>query len=152
MNSGDVVASGEFDLERFIRAQEGGVYEQALAEIRAGRKRTHWMWFVFPQLAGLGMSPTAQRFGIKGIGEAKAYLAHPLLGKRLEECMESAAAIEGLTAREAFGTPDDLKLRSSATLFAAAAPGGSVYEQVLKRFFGGEPDEKTLELLGDASR
>jgi uncharacterized protein (DUF1810 family) len=151
MNPSEGMARSEFDLDRFIAAQDGGVYERALAEIRAGRKRTHWMWFIFPQLAGLGTSATAQRFGIAGAAEAKSYLAHPVLGRRLEECMAAAAAIEGLAAREAFGTPDDLKLRSSATLFADVSPAGSIFEKVLRRFFGGEPDEKTLGLLAEVS-
>jgi uncharacterized protein (DUF1810 family) len=139
--------SDPHDLARFIEAQEG-IYDQALAEIRRGRKASHWMWFVFPQLAGLGSSPTARRFAIQDRAEAEAYLAHPVLGQRLIECGEAALAAEGRTAFEVFGSPDDLKLRSSATLFARVSPAGSVFERVLARYFDGKADERTLRLLG----
>ena len=136
-------------LDRFLTAQEG-VYEDALAELRAGRKRSHWMWYVLPQLAGLGMSASSQRYGIASAAEARAYLEHPVLGARLLEC---AAVLLGLpqhlTARQVLGYPDDLKLRSCATLFAATSPPGSVFERLLDRYYDGESDPRTLELLRD---
>jgi uncharacterized protein (DUF1810 family) len=135
-----------FDLQRFVSAQEG-VHDKALAEVRAGRKRTHWMWYIFPQLDGLGSSPTARRYGIKSIEEARAYLAHPLLGPRLVECAEAALAVEGRTASEIFGYPDDLKLKSSMTLFASVAEPDSVFVRVLDKYYRGEQDARTLELL-----
>lgn len=140
-------AADPFDLGRFVKAQEA-VYPTALAEIRAGWKRTHWMWFIFPQFAGLGFSATAERYAINSLDEARAYLAHPVLGPRLLECASAAAALEGRKAREVFGSPDDLKLRSSATLFAAVSPADSVFQRVLKVFFHGAPDERTLQLIG----
>lgn len=138
-----------FDLNRFVQAQAED-YEQALREITAGRKVSHWMWYVFPQLDGLGFSPMAKRYAIKSLDEARAYLAHPLLGPRLVACAEAALTVDGRTATQIFGTPDDLKLKSSATLFSAATPPGSVFERVLAKFYGGQPDERTLELLGVA--
>lgn len=138
--------SDPFDLERFVAAQRG-VYETALAEIRDGEKTSHWMWFVFPQLAGLGRSPMAQRYAIGGVAEARAYLAHPVLGPRLVDCAESAIAVRGSSANDIFGSPDDLKLRSSATLFAHVSPPGSPFHGLLERFFGGHPDPATLKLL-----
>lgn len=134
------------DLERFLDAQRDD-YPRALAEVRNGRKRTHWMWYVFPQLAGLGHSPMAQHYAIRSLDEAKAYLAHPQLGPRLTECFEALLQAQGRSAHDIFGSPDDLKLRSCATLFSRAAPAGSVFEQVLDRYFGGERDERTLALL-----
>ena len=134
-----------FNLDRFVSAQ-AGVYEQAFAEIRAGRKRSHWMWFIFPQIAGLGSSPTSQHFAIRDRAEAEAYLAHPILGARLIECCEALLALKTDSASGVFGYPDDLKLKSSATLFAAVSPSGSVFEQLLKKFFAGRPDLKTIEL------
>lgn len=139
-----------FDLSRFVRAQEG-VYEQALAELQAGRKRTHWMWFIFPQIEGLGFSATSRRYAIRSADEARAYLNHPVLGPRLIACVQAVLAVEGRTASEIFGWPDDLKLRSCATLFAHVSSPGSVFERVLERFYGGEPDAKTLELLRSMS-
>lgn len=137
-----------FDLERFIAAQSGGVHERAVAELRLGRKQSHWMWFVLPQLAGLGYSSMARRYGISGIDEAQAYLAHPLLGARLQEC---AATLEALdprhSARDIFGTPDDVKLRSSLTLFAHAAGPGSVFERILAKYFDGQRDVLTVAML-----
>ncbi|MFB3820071.1 MAG: DUF1810 domain-containing protein, partial [Candidatus Methylomirabilales bacterium] len=124
------------DLNRFVRAQEGD-YERALAELRSGRKRTHWMWYIFPQLDGLGFSATARHYGIKSLEEARAYLAHPILGPRLEESAEAVLRIEGRSATAIFGSPDDLKLRSCATLFAAASPPGSVFERLLGKYYGG---------------
>jgi uncharacterized protein (DUF1810 family) len=134
------------DLERFVRAQSG-VYDDALAEIKGGRKRSHWMWFVFPQIAGLGSSPTAQRYALSGPGEAQAYLAHPVLGPRLTEISQAMLAVDGRSAEEVLGYPDDLKLRSSMTLFAHVAEDPSVFEAVLERYYDG-PDQRTLDLLG----
>lgn len=134
------------DLGRFVAAQDG-VYDEALVEIRSGRKRSHWMWFVFPQFAGLGSSETSRHFAIRNVAEAGAYLDHPVLGPRLTEAAGAALSVEGLTAREIFGSPDDMKLRSCATLFAHVSPAGSVFHRLLDRFFGGEPDRRTLELL-----
>jgi uncharacterized protein (DUF1810 family) len=142
------VPEAPHDLERFVRAQErtGGT---ALAEIRNGRKRSHWMWYVFPQIAGLGFSEASRRYAIRSAAEARAYLAHPLLGPRLIECFEAALGVEGRTAHEIFGSPDDLKFRSCATLFAGVAPPGSVFQQALDKYFDGEGDPRTLELLGE---
>ncbi|RFU21195.1 DUF1810 domain-containing protein [Geodermatophilus marinus] len=132
-----------YDLDRFLRAQDGGVHEQAVAELRAGAKRGHWMWFVFPQVAGLGRSATAQHFAISGLDEARAYLAHPVLGPRLEEAARALLAVRGRTAEQVLGPVDALKLRSSMTLFAAAGPGRAVFGEVLDRFYAGEPDTAT---------
>lgn len=137
-----------FDLNRFVAAQDAGVFELALQEIRKGRKQTHWMWFIFPQIAGLGSSPTARKYAISGREEAAAYLAHPVLGPRLIECAEAAVNVPGRTAHEIFGSPDDFKLRSCATLFSRVASADSVFDRVLTRFFEGQPDESTLDLLG----
>jgi uncharacterized protein (DUF1810 family) len=139
-------ATDPFDLDRFVRAQAAD-YAAALAEVRAGRKETHWMWYVFPQLAGLGSSPTARRYAITGRAEAEAYLAHPVLGPRLVEVAEAALAVAGRSARDVFGPPDDLKLRSCATLFARVSPPGSVFERLLAKYFDGRPDERTVALL-----
>jgi uncharacterized protein (DUF1810 family) len=136
-----------YDLERFVKAQEGH-FTDALAEIRAGRKRSHWMWFVFPQIAGLGSSAMAQRYAIGSLAEARAYLQHPVLGPRLLECSESACAVDGRSALEIFGTPDDLKLRSSATLFDAVSAPGSVFARLLETFFDGQRDTRTLAIIG----
>jgi len=135
-----------YDLERFVEAQRR-IYAGALAEIRGGLKRSHWMWFVFPQLAGLGHSSMAQRYAVHGLAEARGYLAHPVLGARLTECADALLALSGCTAHEIFGDPDELKLRSSMTLFAAAAGPDSVFARVLARYFGGAPDPRTLALL-----
>jgi uncharacterized protein (DUF1810 family) len=135
-----------FDLGRFVSAQ-AGIYDAALAEIRRGEKRTHWMWFIFPQLAGLGSSPTAQRYAIASLPEATAYLSHHMLGPRLNECAEAALAVTGRSALEIFGSPDDMKLRSSATLFAQISDAGSVFHQILEKYFAGHGDERTLALL-----
>ena len=137
------------DLNRFVQAQED-VYEQALSEIVDGRKRTHWMWYVFPQIDGLAFSPTSKRFSIKGVEEAKAYLVHPILGPRLLECAEAVVRAEGRSATEIFGAPDDLKLRSCATLFACVSPRNSVFDRLLTKYYRGERDGKTLQLLGIA--
>jgi uncharacterized protein (DUF1810 family) len=136
-----------YDLDRFLRAQEGD-YEQALAEIKRGQKRTHWMWYTFPQIDGLGRSPTAKYYAIKSTAEAMAYLEHPVLGPRLRECAEAVVGVEGRTATAIFGSPDDLKLRSCATLFASVAPPGSVFDRLLGKYYGGTRDEQTLRLLG----
>jgi uncharacterized protein (DUF1810 family) len=132
-------------LERFVSAQTG-TYEAALAELTAGHKRSHWMWFVFPQIAGLGTSPTAQRYAIASLDEARAYLAHPVLGPRLRECAGALLGLGNRTAAEILGYPDDLKLRSSMTLFARAAADPGVFQAVLDRYFPG-PDERTLQLI-----
>ena len=136
-----------YDLERFVAAQNP-VWDRVRAELARGRKASHWMWFAFPQLAGLGSSSTARAYALSGLDEAQAYLAHPVLGPRLREAAELAAAVQGRTASEVFGYPDDLKLRSSMTLFARAAPQDPVFTAVLDRYFGGDPDPRTLELLG----
>ena len=134
------------DLSRFLDAQQG-IYEMALSEIRQGQKRSHWMWFVFPQYAGLGVSPTSQRYAITSVAEAKEYLKDPVLGRRLLECADALLRLEGRSAQQIFGFTDDMKLRSCATLFAQISPGGSVFERVLQKYFGGERDDKTLRLL-----
>jgi uncharacterized protein (DUF1810 family) len=139
-----------YDLNRFLTAQDsGGTYEQAVAELRRGRKVSHWMWFVFPQVAGLGQTPTSRWFAISSLDEARAYLAHPVLGPRLVECASIVAETEGRTAEQIFGGLDAQKLRSSATLFLRAAPDEPVFAAMLERFFGGEPDAATDRLLGE---
>jgi uncharacterized protein (DUF1810 family) len=140
------------DLQRFIDAQDaasGGttVYERALAELRAGAKRSHWMWFVFPQLAGLGSSAMAQRYAIADLDEAAAYLADPALGPRLRDCVAAVNAVRGKTAHEIMGGPDDLKLRSSLTLFAEAAPDNADFRAALDRYYDGEADPRTMAAL-----
>ena len=139
--------SDEHDLSRFVEAQ-GSTYERALAELRSGRKRSHWMWYIFPQLAGLGRSATSRHYAIRNADEAKAYLAHLLLGPRLIECATAVVEIENRSAYEIFGSPDDLKLHSSATLFARVSPPRSVFSRLLAKYFGGREDEQTLRLLG----
>lgn len=139
-----------YDLARFVEAQEPD-YQRALSEIRSGQKRSHWMWYIFPQIDGLGFSPTSKRYSIKSLAEAEAYLRHPILGPRLLEIAQATLAVEGRSAFEVFGSPDDLKLRSSATLFASVSAAGSVFQQLLDRFFGGEPDDATLRLLREES-
>jgi uncharacterized protein (DUF1810 family) len=133
-------------LARFLNAQEWD-YEVALGELKAGQKRSHWMWYIFPQIDGLGFSSTAKLYAIKSVEEAKAYLAHPVLGARLVESARAVLAIEGKTAQQILGTPDDLKLKSCATLFAQISPPDSVFEQVLAKYYGGERDTKTLQLI-----
>jgi uncharacterized protein (DUF1810 family) len=142
-------ADDPFDLGRFVAAQDD-TYSQALAELRSGRKRSHWMWFVFPQVDGLGFSAATKRYAIKSGAEARAYLAHPVLGARLRECAEAVLAIEGRTAFQVFGSPDNMKLRSSMTLFAVVAD--SVFEAVLAKYFEGERDAATLELLAKLAK
>jgi uncharacterized protein (DUF1810 family) len=139
-------AGDPHNLSRFVQAQEQD-YDRALSEIRRGRKQSHWMWYIFPQFDGLGFSATSRRYSIKSRAEAEAYLGHPVLGPRLIECAEAALGVEGRSAFEILGSPDDMKLRSCATLFACVSPAGSVFERVLDKFFHGEPDGKTLSLL-----
>lgn len=135
-----------FDLNRFVTAQQP-VYNAVLRELAAGRKSSHWMWFIFPQLRGLGRSSTASFYGIASVAEALAYWRHPVLGARLAECCSALLRIEGKTALEVFGSPDDMKLKSSMTLFEHAAPEAAVFGRVLERYFGGSRDRRTLELL-----
>jgi uncharacterized protein (DUF1810 family) len=135
-----------FDLARFVEAQEED-YGRALAEIRGGRKQSHWMWYVFPQFEGLGLSAISKHYSIKSRAEAEAYLAHPILGPRLVECAQSAIEVQGRSALEIFGSPDDLKLRSSATLFALVSPSDSVFQRLLDKYFQGARDARTLELV-----
>jgi uncharacterized protein (DUF1810 family) len=142
------IVTEEFDLERFVDAQdEGGTYARAIEELRRGRKVSHWMWFVFPQLAGLGQSPMSQRYAISSLPEAVAYLAHPLLGSRLVESTRIVASIHGRSAEDIFGGIDSMKLRSSMTLFARAAPEEPVFAEVLDRFFDGVGDPVTEGLI-----
>lgn len=135
-----------YDLDRFVKAQQD-VYSTALAELRRGEKRTHWMWYIFPQLAGLGKSSTAVHFAILGLAEAEAYLLHPVLGPRLLECANAVLAVPERSAREIMGVPDDMKLRSCATLFARVSPPGSVFERILDRYYDGDADMQTVALL-----
>ena len=140
-----------YDLERFVTAQQaGGTYQRALAELRQGQKSSHWMWFVFPQIAGLGSSPTAKRYAIGSLDEARAYLAHPVLGQRLADCAEAVCAVRGRTAEQILGGIDAQKLRSSATLFARADPGAEVFGRVLDQYFGGQADPETDARLARA--
>jgi uncharacterized protein (DUF1810 family) len=145
---GDSASSGHgHDLDRFVDAQDR-VYRQVVEELRRGRKTSHWMWFVFPQVAGLGSSPTSRQFAIASLDEARAYLAHPVLGARLRECASLLLASRGSTADDIFGSIDARKLRSSMTLFHRAAPEDPVFQQVLDRYFDGQPDRATDERLG----
>ena len=136
----------EFDLDRFVNAQDP-VYSDVLAELRTGKKRTHWMWFVFPQIAGLGQSEMARRYAIRSSDEAAAYLAHPVLGPRLRECARLVALHRDMEAREIFDSPDDLKFHSSITLFNDIAPDEAVFQTCLDQFFDGRPDPETLARL-----
>ena len=135
-----------FRLRRFIAPQKRD-YETALQELKHGRKRTHWMWYIFPQFSGLGNSPVAKLYEIKSIAEAQAYLDHPILGPRLQECTAAILAIEGRTAAEIFPFPDNLKLRSCLTLFAHISPPGSPFTAALRKFYDGQLDEKTVQLI-----
>jgi uncharacterized protein (DUF1810 family) len=139
------VSGDTFDLERFLTAQ-APVMDDVRAELGAGRKRSHWMWFVFPQLKGLGTSSMAQHYGIASLAEACAYLAHPVLGPRLRECCELMLAVPEKTAHDILGSPDDLKFLSCVTLFSLAAPGDELFGRCLARFYGGTPDARTLAL------
>jgi uncharacterized protein (DUF1810 family) len=138
--------SDPFDLTRFVEAQQHD-YRQALDELCAGAKRSHWIWYVFPQLRGLGRSEMAEHYGISGLDEARAYLAHPLLGPRLEDCARALLSHRGRPVRQIMGSPDDLKLRSSMTLFHAAAPTQPLFAEVLQAFYYGEQDAATLQRL-----
>ena len=139
--------SDPHDLQRFVTAQ-ATVIDAVRVELRAGRKRSHWMWFVFPQLRGLGLSATAQHYGIASLDEARAYLAHPVLGERLRECVGLMLQVPEADAHAILGSPDDLKFRSCLTLFALAAPEEPLFKQALERFYAGEPDPRTLALCG----
>ncbi len=140
-----------FQLNRFVTAQHDD-YARALAEIKSGRKTSHWMWYIFPQIVGLGSSSMSAYYAIKSLDEARAYLAHPVLGPRLVECAEAALSVQGKTAKDIFGTIDAMKLRSCATLFASVSPAGSVFHRLLNTFFAREQDTQTLHLAGVASR
>jgi uncharacterized protein (DUF1810 family) len=134
------------DLNRFVRAQEED-YGRVLSEIRDGRKRSHWMWYIFPQLEGLGSTSMSRRYAIKGRAEAIAYLNHPILGPRLVECVDAVLCVENRSALEIFGSPDDLKLRSCATLFASVSPGDSIFHRLIDKYFQGAPDRRTIQHL-----
>jgi uncharacterized protein (DUF1810 family) len=140
-------ADDPHDLRRFVEAQKND-YERALSEIRSGRKRSHWIWYIYPQIDGLGFSSMSKRYAIKSAAEADAFLKHPVLGPRLAECCEAILGVEGRSAFEILGSPDDMKLKSCATLFACVSPPGSVFAQVLDKYFQGARDGKTLRLLG----
>jgi uncharacterized protein (DUF1810 family) len=135
-------------LERFLEAQ-APVYAQALAELQAGQKQSHWMWFVFPQIHGLGQSATSRAFAIQSLAEARAYLAHPVLGERLRECCQAVMNVRGKSARDIFGSPDDAKFHSCVTLFAETAPQDVMFYNLLEKYFDGDADEATLESLAD---
>lgn len=139
------LSNDPYDLDRFVRAQAAD-YDRALSELRDGEKRSHWMWYIFPQIEGLGHSPMSHRYSIKSVAEARAYLAHPVLSRRLRECAAVVYDMVGRSALEIFRSPDDLKLRSCATLFAAVS-GDGVFEQVLQKYFGGQHDEETLRRM-----
>jgi len=133
-------------LDRFVEAQ-APVYDQALAELRAGQKQSHWMWFVFPQMVGLGQSATSRAYAIQSLDEARGYLAHPVLGTRLRECCQAVMNVRGKSARDIFGAPDDQKFQSCLSLFAEAAPDDVLFYNLLEKYFDGDADEATLELL-----
>ena len=138
------------DLSRFLKAQEHD-YEQALREIRSGRKRSHWMWYIFPQIQGLGFSSTAQYYAIRDLDEAKEYLAHPVLGARLKEISSALLNLDGLSAHEIFGYPDDLKLCSCMTLFRLADLDCDIFERVLEKYYDGRPDNLTVRIVKELS-
>jgi uncharacterized protein (DUF1810 family) len=140
-------SSDPYDLNRFISAQEG-IYDRALAELREGLKRSHWMWFIFPQIDGLGHSPTTRHYSIKSLEEARQYLAHPVLGARLKECVEAVLNVQGQSASDIFGHPDDWKLQSSMTLFELVSGPHSVFARVLDKYYQGKRDERTLQIVG----
>lgn len=137
-----------FDLNRFLEAQEEG-YAQVVSELENGRKRTHWMWYIFPQIDGLAFSPMSKRYSIKSREEAQAYLRHPVLGSRLQECAEAVVHVEGRSIEEILGSPDDMKLKSCATLFAFVSSSNSVFERIIEKYYHGEQDDRTLRLLAD---
>jgi uncharacterized protein (DUF1810 family) len=149
MGNGYRTEAGEdpFDLNRFASAQEG-VYDRALAEVRSGLKRSHWMWYIFPQIDGLGFSSTARHYAIKSLEEARQYLGHAVLGARLRECAETVLAVQGRSASDIFGYPDDMKLQSSMTLFALVSEPGSVFGRVLEKYYQGRRDQRTLQIAG----
>lgn len=142
----EIKAEDNYDLERFVAAQEG-VFDTVLAELRAGSKQSHWMWFIFPQISGLGSSPMARRYAICSIEEAEAYLNHPLLGQRLMECCRILLSLDQANAEEIFGFPDEMKLRSCLTLFEQVSAKPNVFADLLAKYFDGNPDPKTLERL-----
>ena len=144
-----LTSSDPYNLARFVEAQEPA-YDRALSEIRDGRKQSHWMWYMFPQFDGLGVSSTSKRYSLKSVGEAEAYLAHPVLGRRLVECAEAAFQVDGRSALEIFGSPDDMKLKSCTTLFAYVSPEGSIFHKIVDKYFRGNADEMTLRLIGKA--
>jgi len=148
MNAPSDASDDPHDLERFVRAQVND-YSRALSELQHGEKRSHWMWYIFPQFDGLALSPTSKLYSIKSVDEARAYLSHPLLGPRLIAVAEAIERLEGRSAHQIFGSPDDMKLKSSATLFAFISPDGSVFHRLLDKYFGGIHDAKTLALLGN---
>jgi uncharacterized protein (DUF1810 family) len=139
-------ANDPFDLARFVTAQQG-MYENALAELRAARKRTHWMWFIFPQIDGLGLSSTTKHYAIKSLQEAQAYLDHPILGPRLRSCAQAVLGVDGHSAHDILGSPDDFKLQSSMTLFSAMTDDSGVFVQVLTKLYGGQRDQKSIALM-----
>jgi uncharacterized protein (DUF1810 family) len=141
------LSNDPYDLDRFVRAQAED-YDRALSELRNGKKQSHWMWYIFPQIAGLGHSPMSQRYSIRSAAEARAYLDHPVLGPRLRECAAVVNGIVGRAVLEIFGSPDDQKLRSCVTLFASVSDD-AIFEQLLQKYFNREPDEDTLRLLRD---
>lgn len=140
-----------FDLARFVDAQ-ASVYDTALAELKNGRKRSHWMWYIFPQFAGLGYSETSRHYAVQSLEEAHAYLQHPLLGSRLRECAAAVLAVENKSARDIFDRPDDAKLHSSMTLFAQVSEPEGVFYSVLTKYFGGQPDDQTRRLLAASAQ
>lgn len=142
-------SSDPHNLQRFVEAQDP-IIDEVKKELRSGRKRTHWMWFVFPQMEGLGKSRKSRRYAISSRAEVEAYLEHPILGPRLRECTELVNDVEGRTANEIFGSPDDMKFRSSMTLFDAVAEDPAPFRTALERYYDGEPDPKTIELLENA--
>jgi len=137
-----------YHLERFVEAQEP-IYTTALAELRNGQKRTHWMWYIFPQIEGLGFSVTSKYYALKNLDEARRYLAHPILGERLRECCNALLRVQGRTAYQIFGSPDDLKLKSCMTLFSEAAEEPEVFTEVLEEYFKGQKDQRTLDILAE---
>lgn len=140
--------TGSYHLERFVDAQDAnGMYERAVSELRAGQKAGHWMWYIFPQIAGLGVTPNSRKFAISSLHEAQAYLQHPILGPRLTKCAQTVMNIDGKDATEIFGPLDAMKLRSSMTLFMSASPDEHIFRAVLDKYFNGSPDEATISRL-----
>lgn len=146
-----MTANDPYNLVRFVEAQDP-VYQDVVRELSAGRKRTHWIWFIFPQIDGLGHSTMARRYAIKNLGEARAYLNHPILGKRLLDCAQLVGAIEGRSISEIFGFPDDLKFRSSMTLFSQGGDEKKVFEALISKYFAGHHDERTIEILNQLKK